>query len=77
MPDPAQNPAFNAQSERVNRIVYDIVHELGGSISAEHGVGQLKREVIRRYKSVLELEMMHGIKQMLDPNNMMNPGKVV
>jgi len=77
MPDPAQNPEFIGQSERVNRIVYDIVHGLGGSISAEHGLGQLKREEIRRYKSALELEMMHGIKQMIDPYKLMNPGKVL
>ncbi len=77
MPDPAQNPALIAQSERVNRIVYDIVHELGGSISAEHGVGQLKREVITHYKSALELELMRHIKQVFDPRGLMNPGKVV
>ena len=77
MSNPAQNPAFIEQSERVNRIVYDIVHGLGGSISAEHGLGQLKREEIRRYKSALELEMMLGIKQMLDPHGLMNPGKVI
>ncbi|MBI5659171.1 MAG: FAD-binding oxidoreductase [Nitrosomonadales bacterium] len=77
MPDPAQNPAFIAQSERVNRIVYDIVAGLGGSISAEHGVGQLKREEITRYKSALELEMMRSIKQALDPRGLMNPGKVI
>ncbi len=77
MPDPAQNPGFIAQSERVNRIVYDIVHELGGSICAEHGVGQLKREEIIRYKSALELELMRSIKQVFDPRGLMNPGKVV
>jgi len=77
MPDPAQNPAFIEQSERVNRIVYDIVHGLDGSISAEHGLGQLKREEIRRYKSALELEMMHGIKRILDPHGLMNPGKIL
>lgn len=77
MADPAQNAAFIAQSGRVNRIVYDIVHELGGSISAEHGLGQLKREEIRRYKSALELELMHNIKQTLDPHGLMNPGKLI
>ncbi len=77
MPDPAQNPSFIAQSARVNRIVYDIVNGLGGSISAEHGVGQLKREEIRRYKSALELELMRHIKQVFDPRGLMNPGKVV
>ncbi|MBI5436780.1 MAG: FAD-binding oxidoreductase [Nitrosomonadales bacterium] len=77
MPDPAQSQAFIAQSERVSRMVYDIVHGLGGSISAEHGLGQLKREEIRRYKSALELELMRSIKQVLDPHGLMNPGKVL
>ena len=77
MQDPVQNPAFIAQSERVNRIVYDIVHELGGSISAEHGLGQLKRDEIRNYKSALEMELMRSIKHTFDPLGLMNPGKVV
>jgi FAD/FMN-containing dehydrogenase len=77
MLDSAQNPAFIAQSQRVNSIVYDIVHELNGSISAEHGLGQLKRNEIRHYKSALELELMRGIKHTLDPHNLMNPGKVI
>ncbi len=77
MTDPVQNPAFIAQSERVNRIVYDIVHTLGGSISAEHGLGQLKRNEIRHYKSALEMELMRNIKQIFDPHGLMNPGKVV
>ena len=77
MPDPHRNQEFIAQSKRISRIVYDIVHGLGGSISAEHGLGQLKREEICRYKSALELEMMRNIKQMLDPHGMMNPGKVI
>jgi FAD/FMN-containing dehydrogenase len=77
MPDPKHNMQFIAQSEGVNRIVYDIVHELNGSISAEHGLGQLKREEIRHYKSALELELMRSIKQALDPQGLMNPGKVV
>jgi FAD/FMN-containing dehydrogenase len=77
MPDPKQNMQFIGQSEQVNRIVYDIVHELNGSISAEHGLGQLKRNEVARYKSTLELELMRDIKRMLDPGNLMNPGKVV
>ena len=77
MLDSAQNPTFIAQSQQVNRIVYDIVHELNGSISAEHGLGQLKRNEICHYKSALELELMRGIKHTLDPHNLMNPGKVV
>ncbi|MFZ1811771.1 MAG: FAD-linked oxidase C-terminal domain-containing protein, partial [Candidatus Nitrotoga sp.] len=77
MLDSAQNPAFIAQSQQVNSIVYDIVHGLNGSISAEHGLGQLKRSEIRHYKSALELELMHSIKHTLDPNSLMNPGKLM
>ncbi len=76
--DAAQNETFIAQHEsEVNRLVYEVVRELDGSISAEHGLGQLKRETIRAYKDPLELELMRGIKQTLDPNGLMNPGKVL
>lgn len=78
MPDAAQNEIFIAQQEgAVNRLVYQVVRELGGSISAEHGLGQLKRETIREYKDPLELELMRSIKQTLDPHGLMNPGKVL
>jgi FAD/FMN-containing dehydrogenase len=61
----------------VNRIVYHAVAELGGSISAEHGLGQLKREEIHRHKSPLELELMRALKKALDPQGLMNPGKLL
>lgn len=61
--------------------IYDIVHrsvqEHGGSISAEHGIGQLKRDELPHYKSALELSLMKRIKQALDPHGLMNPGKVL
>ena len=66
-----------AQREAVNRIVYDTVAELGGSISAEHGLGQLKRDEIARHKPPLELELMRLLKHTLDPKGLMNPGKVL
>jgi len=69
--------AFFAQAHEVNRIVYDVVASLGGSISAEHGLGVLKREEIKRYKAPLELELMRRIKATLDPAGIMNPGKVL
>jgi FAD/FMN-containing dehydrogenase len=69
--------AFFAESPQVNRIVYDVVQSLNGSISAEHGLGALKRDEIRRYKGALELEMMRAIKRTLDPHGLMNPGKVL
>ena len=55
----------------------DLVAELGGSISAEHGLGQLKRDEIARYKSPVEIDLMHSIKHALDPMGLMNPGKVL
>jgi FAD/FMN-containing dehydrogenase len=69
--------AFLARWEEVQRIVHDIVHELGGSISAEHGIGVQKRDQLPRYKSVLEMELMRTLKRAFDPNNILNPGKVV
>ena len=78
MPEAGQNVIFIEQQEgAVNRLVYEIVRELGGSISAEHGLGQLKRETIREYKDPLELEMMRSLKQVFDPLGLMNPGKVL
>jgi FAD/FMN-containing dehydrogenase len=76
-PDAQSNSAFIARTEAVNRIVHDLVHELGGSISAEHGLGQLKREEVLRYKSGTEMDMMRAIKRALDPRGLMNPGKVL
>jgi len=69
--------AFFAQAAEVNHIVYEVVNALGGSISAEHGLGVMKREEIKLYKSPLELEMMRSIKNALDPHGLMNPGKVL
>ncbi|GAB2181681.1 FAD-binding oxidoreductase [Denitratisoma sp. agr-D3] len=71
------NAAFIAQSDAVNRLVHDLVHELGGSISAEHGLGQLKREEVVRYKSTVEMDMMRAVKSAFDPKGLMNPGKVL
>ena len=66
-----------AQEAAINRIVHDAVAAAGGSISAEHGLGQMKREEIRRYKSPVELALMQSIKQALDPHGLMNPGKLL
>ena len=77
MADARHNPAFIAASGQVSRIVHDLVAELGGSISAEHGIGQLKRAELLRYKSPVELEMMAAIKAAFDPRGLMNPGKVL
>ncbi|MBT0963658.1 FAD-binding oxidoreductase [Denitromonas iodatirespirans] len=75
--DAASNAALVAQTEVVNRCVHDLVASYDGSISAEHGIGQLKREEIVRYKSGVELDLMRAIKHALDPRDVMNPGKVL
>jgi FAD/FMN-containing dehydrogenase len=68
---------FFAQSHGINEIVHDLVHLMNGSISAEHGLGQLKRDEITRYKSKLELDLMRTVKRAWDPLGMMNPSKVI
>jgi FAD/FMN-containing dehydrogenase len=60
-----------------NRVVHDLVTAFHGSISAEHGVGQLRRDELKHYKSPIELEMMMCIKRAFDPNQIMNPGKLL
>jgi FAD/FMN-containing dehydrogenase len=73
--DPAQ---FLREKEgEVNTIVFDAVVAHGGSISAEHGVGSLKVSHLEHYKSPVALQLMRGVKQALDPQNRMNPGRVV
>jgi FAD/FMN-containing dehydrogenase len=68
---------FLAQQDAVNRIVHDSVAAHGGSISAEHGIGALKRDELPRYKSPIELNLMRAIKAALDPLGIMNPGKIL
>jgi FAD/FMN-containing dehydrogenase len=63
--------------ERVNTLVYDSVQRFGGSISAEHGVGSMKAATLERHKPAVALEMMRAIKRALDPQNIMNPGRVL
>jgi FAD/FMN-containing dehydrogenase len=76
-PSRDENASFIARTEEVGRIVHDLVHALNGSISAEHGIGQLKRVLLPQYKSALELDLMRGIKALFDPRGLMNPGKVL
>jgi len=75
--DAQDNSSFIALTPQANRIVHDLVADLGGSISAEHGIGQLKREELLRYKDPVALELMRGIKGLLDPKGLMNPGKIL
>ena len=76
-PENESDETFIAHQPEVNRVVHDSVHRFGGSISAEHGLGALKRDEITQYKSEVEMNMMRAIKQALDPLGLMNPGKVL
>ena len=77
LPKDTAPDAVAATTARFNRIVHDLVAAANGSISAEHGVGQLRRDELRHYKSEVEFDLMMRIKQSLDPNQIMNPGKLV
>ena len=64
------------EGERITRTVYDLVDELGGSFSAEHGVGQAKKAWLATYRAGAELDLMKTLKKTLDPANILNPGKL-
>jgi D-lactate dehydrogenase (cytochrome) len=76
-PEGADTAAYLARWQEFNDIVHGVVRELHGSISAEHGVGRLKRDEIAHYKSPVEIELMRAVKRTFDPANIMNPGKLV
>jgi FAD/FMN-containing dehydrogenase len=74
---PGKDAEFSAQWDEMQLTVHDIVHRYSGSISAEHGIGEMKRDILPRYKSSEELDVMRAIKHALDPKNILNPGKTV
>jgi FAD/FMN-containing dehydrogenase len=69
--------AYLATWDEMNDVVFEVVLKFGGSISAEHGIGRLKRRHIASIKSPVELQMMRDLKRMLDPRGILNPGKVL
>jgi D-lactate dehydrogenase (cytochrome) len=73
----ADKAAFLAHWDEVNAKVFAIVARHGGSISAEHGIGVMKRDLLPGVKDPVALALMRGFKQMLDPNRILNPGKVL
>jgi FAD/FMN-containing dehydrogenase len=76
-PEMTDSAPFSALSGRLNCLVHDLVMSHGGSISAEHGIGQLRRAELRRLKSPTALDLMARMKAALDPENRFNPGKLL
>jgi FAD/FMN-containing dehydrogenase len=75
--DGGDKRAFLARWEEMAAGVHEVVLRLGGSISAEHGIGQLKRHLMPAVRSPVELALMRDVKRLLDPNGILNPGKVL
>ncbi|WP_299811294.1 FAD-binding oxidoreductase [uncultured Roseibium sp.] len=73
----ADKESYLAGWDEMNAVVHGIVHDFGGSISAEHGIGRLKRDLLSQVKSDIELDLMRRIKSALDPSNLLNPGRVI
>ncbi len=76
-PGAGVDAAFLARWDDVQNAVHDVVRRFGGSISAEHGIGVMKREALVHYKTAAEIETMRALKRVFDPKNILNPGKVV
>ncbi len=76
-PEGWEPASFLEKRAEIATLVYDMTVSLGGSISAEHGIGLAKREDLRRYRSATEIALMRTVKQAIDPDNIMNPGKVL
>lgn len=70
-------PEGSEDGKRVTTAIYDLVDELGGSFSAEHGIGSLKRQYLPKYRNEGEIALMRTLKKALDPKNILNPGKVI
>jgi FAD/FMN-containing dehydrogenase len=76
-PEGADKQAFLARWDEVNAVVFAVVAKFGGSISAEHGIGIMKRDILPRVKDPVALDLMRTLKRTLDPKGILNPGKVL
>jgi FAD/FMN-containing dehydrogenase len=72
-----ERATFLARWDEVNALVHKIVAKYGGSISAEHGIGVMKRDLLPEVKDPVEMDMMRALKRTFDPNNILNPGKML
>src|SRR5690606_25484891 len=75
-PDAWDDASFVAACEKVTKLLADVLHRHGGSISAEHGIGLVKKPYLGSTRSAAEIAAMRGIKAVLDPNGILNPGKL-
>ena len=73
----AGDESLNQRRSAIEESVYDVIDQFNGSISAEHGIGHHKKEPMAQRKSAVELSMMRALKQALDPDGIMNPGKML
>ncbi|MFM1815987.1 MAG: hypothetical protein RLZ98_2682 [Pseudomonadota bacterium] len=76
-PEGVSRPDFQPSAEKINQAVHELIVEMDGSISAEHGIGRSRRAELARLKSPVELDLMRRIKMAFDPNGILNPGKTV
>ncbi|MEQ9449647.1 MAG: FAD-linked oxidase C-terminal domain-containing protein, partial [Rhodospirillaceae bacterium] len=76
-PTGADKAAYLAGWSDMNRLIHDVVVAMGGSFSAEHGIGRLKVGEMTHYKDPVEVDLMARLKRAIDPGNLMNPGKVI
>ncbi|MGH6989357.1 MAG: FAD-binding oxidoreductase, partial [Stellaceae bacterium] len=76
-PQGADSTAFLARWDEFARLVHDIVAEFDGSISAEHGIGRMKRDELAHYRAAIELSLMRRVRKAIDPDQIMNPGKML
>ena len=76
-PEGMDRAQYLALWEPISHAVHTLVSDMNGSISAEHGIGQMKRGELTSFKSKVELDMMRAVKHALDPNGILNPGKVL
>ena len=75
-PECLDEEAFIAQCEHVTRLLADTLQRHGGSISAEHGIGLVKRAYLESTRSAAEIALMRGVRQAFDPRGLLNPGKL-
>ena len=75
-PKTMHKSVFNKLHKKVNSNIFNLVHDLGGSFSAEHGIGLIKKKEFKKYTSKEEFLIKYNLKKLLDPNNIMNPGKI-